>query len=326
MRKIAAVTLMILFLASPAAAQVLAPTGGSVFSDETAGLYRMNREGTPMSPGHERMMVAANAAGVGQVEKTYVASGATGPIPRQPHRLGLALNYYNFDYKEELDSPLKSTEEEWVTALRLYYNYSANDSGYILLFAEVSLDDDTDYDGSTQAGVPVKQTTKNDFRRFELDLGYTFKGRMPLSLTPYVGIGYRFWERDLGGYKEDYSWFYLPLGLRAAWAPHERISVALNAAVNFMFDGEMDVYDWAYEDMTVELDDKIGCSVELPVTFNLARHWAFVMTPWYEYSKIGQSAWEPIFFKDGTYTGFVLREPSSRTHQYGLRAGLEFVF
>jgi len=112
-----------------------------------------------------------------------------------------------------------------------------------------------------------------------------------------------------------------------AWAPTQQISVALNASVNFTFDGEMTVYDWAgVADTTVQLDDKPGYSVELPVTFNLARHWAIVMTPWYEYSKIGQSAYEPIFYKDGTYTGFVLREPSSRTNQYGLRAGVEFVF
>lgn len=324
MRKIAAVALMFLFLASPAVGQVLAPPG------ETPVLYEMNRETAPMPPGNEPLRVAANPAGVGQDVTTAVASGGTGPVPRQPHRLGLALNYYNFDYKEDLDSPLKSTEEEWITALRLYYNYSADNRGYVLLFAEMSVDDDTDYDGSTQSGIPLKQTTKNDFRRFELDLGYTFKGQMPLSLTPYIGFGYRFWERDLGSFKEDYSWFYIPLGLRVAWAPNERISVALNAAVNFMFDGEMEVYDWAgasnVAPTTVELDDKIGCSVELPVTFNVARHWAIVMTPWYEYSKIGQSAFEPIFYKDGTYTGFVLREPSSRTHQYGLRAGVEFVF
>lgn len=326
MRKIAAIPLIVLFLALPAEAQVRAPSGESTFSEELPAVYGINREMTQMPPGNGRMMVAADTGRMGQIEKAGVVNEATGPVPRQPHRFGLALNYYNYDYKEELDSPLKSTEEEWITAMRLYYNYSANDSGYVLFFAEASVADDTDYDGSTQTGIPVKQTTKNDFRKVELNLGYTFKGQMPLSLTPFVGLGYRFWMRDLGGYKEDYSWFYIPLGLRVAWAPHERISMALNAAVNFMFDGEMTVYDWDYKDTTVELDDKIGYAVELPVTFNLARHWSIVMTPWYEYSKIGQSAYEPIFYKDGTYTGYALREPSSRTHQYGLRAGVEFVF
>jgi len=327
MRKIAAITLAFLFMALPAAAQVRAPSSEPACSEELPAVYGMNREMTLMPAGHGSMMVAANSDRIGQIEKAVAFNETTGPIPRQPHRIGLALNYYYYDYKEELTSPLKSTEEEWITALRFYYNYSANDSGYILLYAETSLVDDTDYDGSTQTGIPVKQTTENDFRKLELNLGYTFKGGLPLSFTPYVGIGYRYWMRDLGSFKEDYTWFYIPLGLRVAWAPTQQISVALNASVNFTFDGEMTVYDWAgVADTTVQLDDKPGYSVELPVTFNLARHWAIVMTPWYEYSKIGQSAYEPIFYKDGTYTGFVLREPSSRTNQYGLRAGVEFVF
>jgi len=330
MKKRLVITLALLFLAVPASAEVLSPGIESTHPDKPPGTYGTSGDVTGMSAGPEWMMVAADSHRIGQLEKAGVVNETAEPFPRQPHRIGLALNYYYCDYKEELTSPLKSTEKEWITALRFYYNYFANDSGYILLFAETSVVDDTDYDGSTQTGIPLKQTTENDFRKVELDLGYTFKGGLPFSFTPYVGIGYRYWMRDLGSLKEDYSWFYIPLGLRVTWAPHQQFSMALNASVNFMFDGEMTVYDWTgasnVADTTVQLDDKPGYLVELPITFNLARHWAIALIPWYEYSKIGQSPYEPIFYKDGTYTGFVLREPSSRTHQYGLRAGVEFVF
>ncbi|MCX5834351.1 MAG: hypothetical protein NTV99_07560, partial [Deltaproteobacteria bacterium] len=189
MKKRIFITLALLFLAVPASAEVLSPWIESKHPDKPPGTYGTSGDMMRMSAGSEWMMVAANSDRIGQIEKAGVVNETAGSIPRQPHRIGLALNYYYYDYKEDVTPPLKSTEKEWITALRFYYNYFANDSGYILLFAETSVVDDTDYDGSTQTGIPLKQTTENDFRKVELDLGYTFKGGLPFSFTPYVGIG-----------------------------------------------------------------------------------------------------------------------------------------
>ena len=212
--------------------------------------------------------------------------------------------------------------------MRLGYSYFADDQFYFRIFGELSLsNDDTDYDGSTQSGVPLQGTTHNDFARLEMNVGYTWRGNLPLSVTPYAGLGYRYWKRDLG-YNEFYGWWYLPVGVRTLYPLTEKLSIGLNAAVNFMFDGRMTISDKGdtLANTTVRLGNRPGCLVELPVSWRPRVKWVFTATPWYEYSQIGESPWEPLNYTNGTYTGFVVREPSSRTNQYGIRLSTEYLF
>jgi tetratricopeptide (TPR) repeat protein len=246
----------------------------------------------------------------------------------QPHRFEIALSYSQFDYKEDFQPPLKSTEMGWIPQVRLGYSYVADDRFYFRAFGEASVAaDDTDYDGSTMGGVPLKDTTRNDFARLEVNAGYTYRGNLPFSITPYVGLGYRYWKRDIG-YNETYSWWYLPLGVKALYPVNPEWSVGLNASVNFMFDGRMTISSKndILANTTVRLGNRPGYLVELPVSWRPRVNWAFTVTPWYEYSEIGESPWEPLNYSNGTYTGFVVREPSSRTNQYGIRLSTEYLF
>ncbi len=246
----------------------------------------------------------------------------------QPHRFEIALSYSQYDYKEDFQPPLKSTEMGWIPQVRLGYSYVADDRFYFRAFGETSVgDDDTDYDGSTMGGVPLKDTTHNDFARLEMDFGYTFKGSLPFSITPYTGLGYRYWKRDIG-YNETYSWWYFPVGVKFLYPVNQKFSVGLNASMNIMFEGEMTI---SYKndllaDTTVKLGNKPGYLLEIPVSWRPYVNWAFTVTPWYEYSEIGESPWEPLNYTDGAYTGFVVREPSSRTHQVGIRLSTEYLF
>jgi len=246
----------------------------------------------------------------------------------QPHRFEIALSYGNYDYKEDLTPPLKSTETGWVPQVRLGYSYMADDGFYFRAFGEASVgDDDTDYDGSTMSGVPLKDTTRNDFARLEMNAGYTYRGNLPFSITPYAGLGYRYWKRDIG-YNETYSWWYFPVGVKLLYPVNQKFSVGLNASMNIMFEGQMTI---SYKNdllanTTVTLGNKLGYLLEIPVSWRPLVNWAFTVTPWYEYSEIGESPWEPLNYTDGTYTGFVVREPSSRTNQYGIRLSTEYLF
>jgi tetratricopeptide (TPR) repeat protein len=245
-----------------------------------------------------------------------------------PNRFEVAVSYFRYDYKEDFTPPLKSTETGWIPQVRLGYSYMADDRFYFRAFGEASMSvDDTDYDGSTMGGVPVKDTTRNDFARLEMNAGYSFKGNLPFSITPYAGVGYRYWKRDIG-YNEFYSWWYLPVGVKILYPVAERFSIGLNASVNFMFDGLMTISykDDTFANTTVRLENRPGYLVELPMSWRPRANWAFTVTPWYEYSEIGESPWEPFYYADGTYTGLVVREPSSRTHMYGVRLSTEYLF
>ena len=95
-----------------------------------------------------------------------------------------------------------------------------------------------------------------------------------------------------------------------------------------MFDGRMTISfkDDTFANTTLRLGNRPGGLVELPVSWRPRVNWAFTATPWYEYSEIGESPWEPLNYANGAYTGLVVREPSSRTHQYGIRLSTEYLF
>jgi tetratricopeptide (TPR) repeat protein len=248
-----------------------------------------------------------------------------------PHRIEGSFSYYKFDYKEDWNPPGKSMEEGWIPALRLGYSYCADDSGYFRGFYEFSISARTDYDGAIQpTNEPLASTTRDELRKFQIEIGYTFKNNLPVSITPYIGYGYRYWKRALQdgvggrgtpvkGFTEDYSWSYIPLGLKIRYETQDRLSFGLNAAVNIMFNGKMTAYlseaGPAYPDPELSLGNKIGYLLELPVTCSFTLNWAATLTPWYEYSAIGRS---------DVVSGVL--EPASRTHQYGVRVGVEYIF
>jgi tetratricopeptide (TPR) repeat protein len=273
----------------------------------------------------EEDLKTAARLGVKEAEDYLKSKGIVYALP---HRFEIAFSYSQFDYKEDFQPPLKSTEMGWIPQVRLGYSYVADDQIYFRAFGEFSLfDDHTDYDGSTMGGVPVKAETRNDFARLETNFGYTFKGSLPVSITPYTGLGYRYWKRDIG-YNETYSWWYLPVGVKFLYPLNQKFSVGLNASVNVMFEGWMTISykNDVLANTTVQLGNRLGYLVELPLSWRPRVNWAFTVTPWYEYSEIGESPWEPLYYTNGTYTGFVVQEPSSRTNQYGIRLSTEYLF
>ncbi|HET6489663.1 MAG TPA: tetratricopeptide repeat protein [Syntrophales bacterium] len=273
----------------------------------------------------EEDLKTAARLGVKEAEDYLKSKGIVYTLP---HRFEIAFSYSQFDYKEDLQPPLKSTETGWIPQVRVGYSYVADDQFYFRAFGEISFgNDNTDYDGSTLTGTPVTGTTRDDFARSEVNMGYTFKENLPLSITPYIGLGYRYWKRDIG-YNETYSWWYLPVGVKFLYPVNQKFSVGLNASMNIMFEGWMTIStkNDVYANTTVQLGNKLGYLAELPLSWRPYVNWAFTVTPWYEYSEIGQSPWEPLYYTNGTYSGFVVQEPSSRTYQYGVRVSTEYLF
>lgn len=248
-----------------------------------------------------------------------------------PHSLEASLMYYYFDYKEDLPSPFKSTESGWLPGISLAYAYRGTDNPvYGRLLFEYT-DAETDYDGTTQSGVPLTDTTDNKFLRWEGNIGYTFIRQEGFDLTAYTGLGYRYWERGVGGqapYSEEYSWKYVPVGLRAGYRFSDRWDGALDLSARIMLDGEIKVnlsdIDPLLNNPKEDLGNKTGWKVEAPFYYKLTSPWSLVFTPWYEYSAIGKSDDFLI-----TYAGTPVAlgyEPESRTNQYGVNMGVKLRF
>ena len=252
------------------------------------------------------------------------------PGLHKPHNIELGFMYYYFDYEEDVPAPFKSTEEEWLPGFYLGYAYSKKNDPFTKLFVEYT-QADTDYDGTTQAGVPVKDTTENIFFRFEWDVGYAFDAGKRSSFTPYVGYGYRYWERGLQGpapFDERYTWHYVPVGIRADIELNDTWNIGANVAARIMFEGKMRAFlsqiDSSASDFRVDLGNKTGWFAEVPIRCHFSGPWSFTVTPWYEYSEIGKSDEVNIIYVGGLIARAY--EPASTTHQYGVNAGLVYSF
>lgn len=237
-----------------------------------------------------------------------------------------------FDYKEDLPAPLKSTESGWIPGATIGWTRTRPGSVYARTFLEFS-SGDVKYDGTTQSGVPITDSNSNQFLfRVEGNIGYTFSSGN-LVFSPYTGLGYRYWKRgdsqvvnSVAFIREDYEWLYVPVGIRAVYPVGGQLSIEPNAAVRFMFWGQMTAFlsDIGYNsDPTFDLGNKPGYFVEVPVRYRLNRNWSVSLTPWYEYSAIGQSDVASAL-RGGRIDSFY--EPSSRTHQYGFNIGAGFLF
>jgi hypothetical protein len=239
-----------------------------------------------------------------------------------------------FDYEEDLQTPLKSTEKGWIPGGTLYWTRTKPSAPFLKAFMELSYGD-LKYEGTTQAGRPVSNSgsTQTLFRA-EVNFGYTFAWRKSL-ISPYTGYGYRFWQRgdsevveSVAFVREDYYWHYIPVGVRAVVQISEAVLFEPNLGARFVFHGRMKAYltdiDPNYGgDPEFDLGNKIGWFVELPVRYLLYKKWSVAFTPWYEYSKIGKSPIEGVSYGNSTVFFF---EPSSTTHQYGFNIGVGYSF
>ena len=267
-----------------------------------------------------------------------VALAASPSPPASPtQKLSLSMILHSFDYEEQWDPPGKSTENGWLFGVAFGYEFDGGKS--LPLWGRAQLDfspsgtqygsNETDFYGQSK---DFTENTSDWFSRFEVDAGFTFYriGGSSLDLTPYSGYGYRFWRRDISnhndlqGYREEYSWSYIPVGLKSRLAFDRHWSLALDAACRIMVSGSIAIALPQFDSPTLTLGNKVGWQVALPVEYTSRDFWGLAVTFWYEYSAIGQSNNSPEVILGQQYA--YIYEPASRTQQYGVTLTGSFVF
>jgi hypothetical protein len=249
---------------------------------------------------------------------------------RAQQALESSIRFYYFDFKEDCPPPLKSTEEAWLLGSRLSYCYRGEENNLYgrLLFEYARAN--TDYDGTDQEGIPLTGEAVNTFLTGEAALGYRFANPLVADshLVPYTGIGYRFRDRDLGVYSEEYDWLYMPLGLRMEFQPSPRWEVALDLALRFVVNAAVKVnlseIALGLADAEARLDDQIGFIIALPVSYRFHPQWSLTVTPWHENINLGLCPPFPVI-RNGQAVGSA-HVPESETIQYGANVGLVFWF
>jgi len=247
----------------------------------------------------------------------------------------LGLGIRMFDYAEDLVAPDKSTEKGWLPSVHGSYEYVKPSKYYFKVFGEYASANIT-YDGSTQDGTPVSfDNSRNAILQVEADAGVIFDVTTNFHLIPYTGLGFKYWQRGeaqttnrVASYREDYSWAYVPVGVKFSVPIAKNWNLGGTAAAHIMFAGKMTakmsdaIPGWS--DMSFDLGAKMGWYFDLPLTYRASRDVCVSVTPFYEVSSIGKSNEVPAVV-NGVNIGTAY-EPASNTKQYGLRIGVSMTF
>jgi hypothetical protein len=237
--------------------------------------------------------------------------------------LGLKNSYFNYN-EEDYDGSWLDSETGWLDGIHVAYKNKNPDTNQYWQITYEQTDHDTQYDGSYWDGTPCTSTTDNKFNTAE------FIFANPISdmgnVYGFIGVGFRSWERILSvSQSEKYSWWYMPVGFRWEYSVTDKWEGAVDVTAKIMFNGKMKGYMTDYDNTKVNLGNKPGLKIALPCTYKISSQVGLIITPWYEYSSIGQSN-EVLLTGSGPYAGYYTYEPDSTTNQYGIDLGIKVSF
>lgn len=187
-----------------------------------------------------------------------------------------------------------------------------------------------DYDGHYSDGSPATTDTDDFIFEARALAGWDFRLHPQVGLTPYSGLGWRYWNdmiRGTGGYEREIVYWYLPLGVQATalsgdglWrlgAQAEYDHLLWGQATSHLGDA---VAGWD----TVENDQHSGWGLRASISAerSLGADWSLVVEPFFSYWDIAKSD-EADLTSGGRVIGRAW-EPANTTTTWGLRLGAKY--
>lgn len=245
------------------------------------------------------------------------------------YELGIGTRVTNFSYKESIDPPGMSTEAAtFATLIAQAKIYAPDGLSHLALIYEAANGVPSVYAGTDlNSGASVSSTDVVSFTNYEIDLNLALSS----AFSVYIGYGYRVWNRFLSGtpgYRELYSWFYMPIGVRYIFGQETSFSYGVDLSVRPTNGGTISVITsetyTGGQDTTMNLTPKTGYRLGVPIRW----HWdtlSVQATPSFEHSEIGQSNTAANATLN-TNSGNLIYEPNSKTDQFGLELMLGIAF
>lgn len=238
----------------------------------------------------------------------------------------------SFYYQEQIPSPGRSVERGVLPGIRMLYKKKrgAGNEWDFRAGLGISVSSLT-YDGTNQSG-SVAVVSQHSHLFADLSFGAErrlFDTGETSWIEGYADLGFAFWKRGefqivngITSYREDYAWLFAPLGIRWCLQFGDAVLLKFDVALKPAFLGAMKAYlvesGIATGDPTFDLGPRFGYRGQLDVGIRLSPSAWLWLSPWTEYSAIGQSG-------NVTFTnGGAIFEPSSSTIQYGATAGVEW--
>ncbi|MDY6989302.1 MAG: autotransporter outer membrane beta-barrel domain-containing protein [Thermodesulfobacteriota bacterium] len=253
-------------------------------------------------------------------------AGETTPLVER-HTFAIGVDVSHFDNEEPNVRPGIDVEHEGsmygVVGEYAYHNE---------IMMSASLDystGDPDYDGYTQFGVPMKADVDAVVVECRGLIGYDYVLGRNHVVTPFVGVGYRYWENDLKGDRgltKEVEYWYSPVGIKTYSPLSGKWTWGASLEYDVFWDGEADTDVSGMP--TFHFDSGYGARLSLRFGRELTANVALFFEPYITYWDIDESDVELYAIPAGTgpnqYMVLGSIEPDNETATYGLRVRLEF--
>lgn len=245
-------------------------------------------------------------------------------VPEHAFEIGLNLGYFN--YEEDFGT----ADPEWdgfmygVIGSYTYHNK-------MMLHASLEYTQgNIDYDGETQDGTPYKEDGDDWILECRVLLGPDFTPNGHL-ITPFIGIGYRYWNDDIGGpggYEREVQYWYSPIGIKTVSALSDMWTWGMSAEYDYFLGGKVKSHlsDVAsgLSDPEVDQDSGDGYGLRFSLRFSRAFEGSSSLSiePYISYWDIDESDTEVLTLNGSPYALVV--EPENETTSYGVRISWRF--
>jgi hypothetical protein len=251
-----------------------------------------------------------------ETDSTPVAATETDSIPVVATETDIYLKIENFTWKEFDDSGTQLLEESGpIFGLGFSVKSDYTTSALFVKGKGEIFGGSVDYDGQTQAGSPVKTDTDYIGFKGEGDLGLKYVVAEKSSLEPFVGLGFRWWLRDIKststviGYEETWRSFYARLGVRGNMVFSDKMEAFAEGGLKLPIytENEIDFFN-----VTLEPGNEASAFAEIGLKWT-----KFKASLFYEGMRFSKS--------DLVVSGaFIYWQPESKADIYGLSVGWVF--
>lgn len=226
-------------------------------------------------------------------------------------------NIYYFKYSEQVPKPTKSDESALLGGLQLDYTHRFDGGWGLSVIGDITVGQKTYYDGTNQTGT-MSITGDHDHAFVDLELlaSKRIGNQGPgFQITPYGGLSFNYWYRDLrgvgrGGYREYYRWVTLPLGAEAAYQFNGGFRVAADASLRLNAGGRITAVLSDFAPGAPDFDGTLGAAIggrlKLSASYQIANWFGLELSPYFEFRPIGEGS-----------VSMGLQEPASTTYIVG---------
>lgn len=234
----------------------------------------------------------------------------------------------SMDYKEYKDGVLLDSESSGysdVSGVEFKYKYKMQDAGSLdsndITLSIMALGGDTQYLGSyigSNLGYgSVASTTSNKIYDFDLDFTHTYQQTQNYKMIISLGIGYRFWRRELSAQQiEDYKWYSLRPSVAFSY-DYKGLSITPEFEYQYGIRPRMSATGFNEE---FKLGGANIMEFTLPVEYALSSSFSLYGAYIYQYQKIKES--DVVY--DNSSIGYL--EPQSKAYNEYIKFGIIFKY